>query len=182
MFEVANCDFKFSCSSFKVANCDLGESSLEVANCDFKIFSSLDIANCDVNFSGSSFLYTIQPRQVAVKNYLLAADDLDEVFYILQRLQWSGLNFFYVLLLCHSLHHNIHNSSGDDDDFLGRVAGEIFGCVFVCKNKFLHFFFRGVLRALERETHLAVELNRVLLRILYQIRLIALRPFGVYDE
>ena len=55
--EVAICDFKFSSSSFKVANCDLGKSSLEVAFCDFKISSSaFKVANCDLESSASSLV------------------------------------------------------------------------------------------------------------------------------
>ena len=78
------------------------------------------------------------------------------------------------------LHHNIHNPAGDDDDFLDRVAGEVLRRVFVREDEFLNLVFRSVFRALERETHLAVELHRVLLRVLHEVRFVANGPLGIY--
>ena len=80
------------------------------------------------------------------------------------------------------LHYDIYNASRDNDDFLDGVAGKVLSGVLVREDEFLYFLFRGVFRALEGETHFAVELNRVFLAVLYEVRLVALRPGGIYHK
>ena len=79
-------------------------------------------------------------------------------------------------------HYYVNYSARNDNNLLGCITGEVTCCIFVSKNEFLHFVLRRVLRALQGEPHLTVELHRVLLRIFYQIGFVQFWPLGIDDK
>ena len=85
-----------------------------------------------------------------------------------------------VILDC--LHHDVDDTAGDDDDFLGSGAVELLCRLRVGEDYLLDLFARGVFGNLDGETYFAVELHGVLLRAFDQICLVALGPLGIADR
>ena len=81
-----------------------------------------------------------------------------------------------------TLHHDIDNLAWDDDDFLWSGAVQLFGGQLVSHDNLLNLLAWSILCHFNREAHLTIELNRVLLRRLYQVCFVARWPFGVANR